>query len=97
MREEEPQKSTAASIIARQVMKGGGSKSGKPGYGPKSAASKRHPITGSEGFERQERAVAGVKSEIARESKAKAPQKRKAPMRKMREEMQEEDFSHLKL
>lgn len=72
-------------------------KSGKPGYGPKPAASKRYPITGSEGFERHERAVAGVKSEIARESKAKAPPKQKAPMRKMREEMQEEDFSHLKL
>jgi len=98
MREEEEQKPTAASIIARQVMKGGGSKSGKPGYGSKPAASKRHPITGSEGFERQERAVAGVKSEIARESKTKESPKRFMKQRKVIDvKKPKDDFSHLKL
>jgi hypothetical protein len=52
--------------------------------------SKARAHTDSGSFERHERAVAGIKAEVKRESKTKEP------MKKMRKKPQD-DFSHLKL
>ena len=57
---------------------------------PSSKGSKSRAHTDSGSFERHERAVAGIKAEVKRESKTKEP------MKKMRQTPQD-DFSHLKL